>query len=380
MIPLEELESEALDQIDNVLGMPFLKRLVLCPDCHTGYDMPIGGVALLDGVISPSYVGYDTGCGMGFVDTKLSISEFSQNQLQSIYEKILSSIPAGEGRENPEKQEYLEFINASGDKTLKDKVNSKLGMQIGTLGGGNHFLELGYNQTNTLCITIHSGSRNPGHSVGEFHMKRSKVVDTDLPPGFYHIDSQYGQEYLTDMNFMLVYALENRKRMLQSVLRIIGFSKDECDKFIRTDMVNENHNHAEILPDGILHRKGATPAEEGVLGVIPGNMSNGVVLTRGLGNKEYLCSASHGAGRKMSRKKAKEVIDQERFEKQMKGIISSTDKSLLDEAPDAYKDLELVIARQKGLVIDVLDWIKPVINVKGIGGQKPWEKKKKKVG
>jgi len=159
---------------------------------------------------------------------------------------------------------------------------------------------------------------------------------------------------------------------------------DDCmlDEYLEMDMINENHNHAMVWYDGTddlaLHRKGATPADKGQLGVIPGNMRDGVYVTVGLGNDECLSSASHGAGRKMSRKKAKENINLETFQGQMKGIVAATDASLLDEAPDAYKDLGHIIKLQEGVVVDIKYHAKPILNVKGSGSIKPWEKKKKR--
>jgi tRNA-splicing ligase RtcB len=130
-------------------------------------------------------------------------------------------------------------------------------------------------------------------------------------------------------------------------------------------MINENHNHAIITEDGVLHRKGATPADKGQIGVIPGNMKDGVYVTVGLGNEEYLSSASHGAGRRFSRRKAKETISISDFENDMKGIVCKVDNGTLDESPSAYKDINMVIERQEGIVIEVVDYLKPLVNIKG---------------
>lgn len=351
---MEHLEQEAQQQIYRELAREFLKKLAIMPDCHTGYTLPIGGVALLDGVISPEYVGYDIGCGMCCVVTNAD-ANMVKNDEQDIFDEIYRQIPVGFNCGDT--KEYPVFQSASGDKNLNDKVNAKLNIQLGTLGSGNHFIEIGENTKGKLAITIHSGSRNIGHSVASYYMKLSKTVDTDLPAGFLDISSIYGHQYLQDMNFCLDYALANRREMLKMVSRILQLPA--------MGFINENHNHAIVTPDGVLHRKGATPADVGQLGVIPGNMRDGVYITTGLGNEEYLSSASHGAGRTMSRKKAKENINLDDFVKVMRGIKGKIDLGTLDEAPMAYKNLHDVIDAQKGIVVDVVDHIKPLINIKG---------------
>jgi tRNA-splicing ligase RtcB len=265
-------------------------------------------------------------------------------------------------RRNP--VDYIEFKSASLNKDLNKKINSKLYKQLSTLGSGNHFIEIGEDKNGYVAITIHSGSRNIGWSIAQYYMNLSKLVDIDLPNGFLSLHSEYGQQYLYDMNFALDYALENRKTMMWEVLEILGLSASETYEAMNT-MINENHNHAVVDKSNVLHRKGATPAEKGQIGIIPGSMKAGVYITEGLGNEDYLKSASHGAGRKMSRKKAKEKIDLNYVKKQMKGIVAKVDKSILDEAPDAYRDLEEVINMQEGIVIKTINFIKPLINVKG---------------
>jgi tRNA-splicing ligase RtcB len=169
------------------------------------------------------------------------------------------------------------------------------------------------------------------------------------------------------MNFALEYALENRLTMMKEILKILGFTEREIQKLIKKKLINENHNHAVITEEGILHRKGATPAEEGQYGIIPANMRDGVYVTVGLGNKEFLSSASHGAGRVLSRRKAKEMIDLKEFKKvmEMADIVANVSEKTKDEAPFAYKDINKVIQAQEGVVIKVVDVVKPVINIKG---------------
>lgn len=353
LIPYEEIESGALDQIRNNLALPYLLKMAIMPDVHQGYEIPVGGIVLLDGVVSAGGVGVDIGCGVCHVATNLTEHSFTNELRGLVFDEIYRRIPVGFNRRD-KALPYPEFHSASENQELTQKVNSGLGNSLGTLGGGNHFLELGVNREHRVTITIHSGSRNCGHSIAEFYTKMDGGLGT---PGHFKIDSALGQAYLADMNFALEFALANRRQMMTTVLKIIG----EEEKLF----INENHNHAEIVPEGVLHRKGATQANKGQLGLIPGNMRDGVYITRGLGNPEYLCSASHGAGRQMSRSKAKKTLTMEEFEATMHGVVARVQARTLDEAPGAYKDLDTVVARQDGIVVNILDHAKPIINIKG---------------
>lgn len=371
LIPLEQIEADALKQIYNALENDFLKKLVIMPDVHTGYDLPIGGVALLDGMISPSYVGYDIGCGMTNITTNIKAGDLLKDERGKIeiFNKVYRSIPVGfESRKKRISENTLRdffgenlpsdglYKSPCGDKNLTKNLNDRLYSQLGTLGGGNHFIEIGQDKDKNLSITIHSGSRNLGHKVASFYMEKGSFLE---------LDSDLGRSYTEDMNFALYFALANRKCMMAEVLGILGFNDREKKQLLKENLINENHNHADVTPNGVLHRKGATPAEKGQLGVIPGNMRDGVYITRGLGNRLYLESASHGAGRVMSRKKAKKSIQMHDFEYTMKGIIARVDRRTVDEAPSSYKDINAVIGFQQGIVVDVINKVKPLINIKG---------------
>jgi len=361
LIPMHEIEQGAQQQIFDNANIPFVKKIAVMPDCHQGYDLPIGAVALVEAHISPSYVGYDIGCGMcSYTIHDSNVDDLSEEGKRLIFEDIKKTIPVG-FTENTE-LEYYDKPFRSYNRELNDKVNAKLDRQLGTLGGGNHFIEIGYNLEKQIVATIHSGSRRPGWEVGNWYMNEAKK-DNQLYHKFFSMKGVMGFNYLEDMNFMLEFALANRLKMLEKVVSIL------CGKFHdlrKYGYINENHNHAVVLENGnILHRKGATPAEAGQIGVIPGSMKSGVYITEGLGNEEYLNSASHGAGRKMSRGAAKKGIDLATFKAQMEGIIANVDETTLDEAPDAYKSLDYVINAQKGIVINVVDFITPIINIKG---------------
>lgn len=383
MIPMHEIEMAAQQQIYAVLELPFLVRMAVMPDVHMGYEMPIGGVAILDGKISAGFVGYDIGCGMCQVRTGRSAEDLfpDENARQAIYKRLYEVVPAGLGIQHQEsmfdpsdfdfavQKEFIPDFFVRGKKQTKiepvkaDDVRGAMAKQFGTLGSGNHFLEIGCSEDNDeIVVTIHSGSRKPGWLVADLYMKISRHGQNHR---FFDIDSDLGQAYWTDMNYMLQFALGNRSQMMRAALKVLGLEDREIIRKIDNEMINENHNHAVLCEEGVLHRKGATPADEGQMGVIPISMGSGVYVTRGLGNKEFLWSSSHGAGRKMSRGDAKRNLDMDRFREQMKGIIAPVTEATLDEAPDAYKDEDTVINAQSGIVVDVVDVIRPLIVVKG---------------
>lgn len=370
-IPKTEIEYGALNQIDAVLKLDCLKALAVMPDVHQGYDLPIGGVALLDEHISPSFVGYDIGCGMSHVNTGVVIDKGGKDYEswgKHVFESVYAKIPVGfNTHEKKTKATGIlsEFRSASGDKELDKSVNKIMLMQLGTLGGGNHFIEFGLNSKNELGVTIHSGSRKTGHTVCSFYTRGKGGV-------IFEANSEMGNAYVNDMDFCLEYALENRKRMMEFILRDI---LDISVPMSKLGFVNKNHNHAIKTPDGWLHRKGAISAAKGEPGIIPGNMRDGVYITEGLGNDEWLNSASHGAGRKMSRAAADKSFTMEEFAKQMNGITARVTEATLDESPMAYKDLVAVIRAQEGKTIRVVDRFAPIINIKA-EDKNAWRRKK----
>ncbi len=354
-LPESEVEVSALRQIYNVAALPEIKRMVVLPDVHTGYDLPIGCAVLVAGRISPSFVGYDIGCGMLHQNIGPNIASLAEEAgRRAVYAHILDSIPVGLGGKFPRPQACPEFVSASGNKNLTRLVSGIAPLQLGTLGAGNHFIEIGLNERGEYGITIHSGSRNAGHAIASHYMSLGRMFD---------LSSQNGRHYAQDMHWALEYALENRKRMLDAVLRVIF---GEAVPPFAAPFINENHNHAVILKRGeVLHRKGATPADKGQLGIIPINQRDGAYITRGLGNETFLCSASHGAGRTMSRAAARKSITPDHLAGQMRGIVCRTDKNVCDEGPDAYKNADTVIARQNGILVEVVDHFRPVLVVKG---------------
>lgn len=344
-LPWEDIEKGAQKQIMNVLDEPALKKLAIMPDVHQGYSLPIGGVALMDGVIVPTYVGVDIGCGMSATNF---LTRYALEDPEAIKEEIYYRIPV-RFNQHKTRRGYPEFTCDLMPSSLLQRINSKLKHQLGTLGGGNHFIEIGKNQQDGLVVVVHSGSRGAGKLTADFFMS----LDAKQLP----LNSREGKEYLRAMRFMDAFARHNRSVMMEEISKALGYQE-----YVGIS-INENHNYADITPDGVLHRKGATLATKGQLGVIPGNMRDGTYITRGLGNEEFLCCASHGAGRIMSRGAARRSLDPIEFEAQMDGVCCDTNKRL-DEAPGAYKNIHEVINQQDGILVDVVDHILPKIVVK----------------
>ena len=357
LIPWDQIESGAIDQIMHVCSFPEVIRCVIMPDVHQGYFLPIGGIMLTENHISPQAVGYDISCGMCYIDTKIQSQDMfpDEESKLTMYDKLNGCIPMGLGIAFEDAQADLVFKNSMCNKELDKKVYANVNKQLGSLGGGNHFIEIGITRSNTIGITIHSGSRNPGWVTADFYM--------NLIPRLIGMDTELGQAYFTDMNFFTNYAFLNRTLIMKNIIENIGLGRQW--KQLEKTMINKTHNHAEITPEGVLHRKGATSSNKDELGVIPGNMRDGVYVVKGLGNAEYLNSSSHGAGRTMSRGAVKKLVQLEDFEESMKGIVGKVQVSTIDESPFAYKDIHSVIKMQDGIVIEVLDYVKPIINLKG---------------
>lgn len=354
-IPWADIEVGAQEQIEETLMLGCLKTLAIMPDVHQGYDLPIGSVALLDNHVWPGAVGYDIGCGMCHVNTRKKVTDL--RPLTDIFESITRCVPVGFNTLRSPVKTVQKFPNASKIAAVNDAVRDKATLQLGTLGGGNHFIEVGVNSEQEVGLTIHSGSRRPGWLIGDFYMHMTE--------GPIHVLSDLGQAYLKDMQWALQFALENRAVMMGQCLIALGVNHTNTTAMIRGRMINENHNHAVVTKDGVLHRKGATPAEKGQLGIIPANMRDGVWITRGLGNEGFLNSASHGAGRRLGRKEAKRTLDLTEFHHQVDDVITPDLDGMLDEAPDAYKDINSVLRAQEGLLVDIVDHFKPLIVVKG---------------
>lgn len=375
---LQFLESGAIDQFVEAMQQDCVVKGALMPDAHSGYTLPIGAVVATRDMIFPSYVGYDIGCGMCAVPTTFRRADVEAHA-QAIFDRIYRSVPTGfSSNSKPVTWSYKGATSAF-VKGLEKEGRPQA--QLGTLGGGNHFIELGCDEQDRVWIVIHSGSRGVGHAIATHYM-RLAAGDGKAREGHYGlaVTSAEGCDYIKDLAYGLQFALDNRQTMISRVelaMRSaleggakLGFS----GQVLWSELINRNHNHAELrtieLPQGSqsvwIHRKGATHADEGMLGIVPGNMRDGSFVIRGKGNPDSLCSSSHGAGRVLSRSKAKAQINLEDFQAAMVGIQAKVDVSTLDESPFAYKSIFEVMDLQQDLV-EVLHHIKPLINIKGAG-------------
>ena len=360
----EHLESKAIDQFVQAMQQESVVKGALMPDAHAGYTLPIGAVVAVDGMVFPSFVGYDIGCGMCAVKTTFSASDIRENA-RVIYDEIYRMLPVGFNyRKTPydwpvsDRPDCSRFV-----RDLLDKGNGLF--QLGSLGSGNHFVEIGEDENRSVWIVIHSGSRNLGHTVATHYMQMVSP-DGKAREGFYGLrtGTSAGQDYVQDLMFGLAFALKNRQAILETVVQALR--RFVSGNTLPDTLINRNHNHAE-LKDGLwIHRKGATHAEAGMQGVIPGNMRDGSFIVTGKGHPDSLSSSSHGAGRIMGRNAAKASIDLDAFVHTMaeRGIVAKVDRSTLDESPEAYKNIWEVMAMQADLV-DIKHHIKPIINIKG---------------
>ena len=361
----EVLESGAIDQFVNCMSLPDVVQGALMPDAHTGYVMPIGAVVATQGTIYPSFVGYDIGCGMSA--TKLNIgSDVLRAYAKQIYTAIQGEVPVGFSKNANEQITEAATWQGTLDVKHSEMIKDFVGygpMCLGTLGGGNHFIEIGEDEAGMGWIIIHSGSRSVGQKIAEHYMKIAADGGKAEEAHALGVNTIEGARYIVDMEYGLQFALKNRQLMTHRVIRAISGVIGR--RVTSSEFINRNHNHAE-LRDGLwIHRKGATHAEEGMMGVIPGNMRDGCFIVRGLGNPDSLYSSSHGAGRVLSRRKAKEQITLEQFEESMKGVWAATvGQGTIDESPFAYKDIFKVMELQEDLV-EIVHYVKPIINVKG---------------
>lgn len=383
--PIHEVESEALTQLKNIAALPWVfHHVAAMPDVHFGRGATVGSVIAMKGAVSPAAVGVDIGCGMGAVKLGLKATDLP-NSLKDIRNKFEDSIPVGFNQHDEHQnvgksglsQELRNEFNKlfSEFKDLHNGVHGLLGKamrQCGTLGGGNHFIELCLDTEDNVWIMLHSGSRNIGKSLAEYHIGIAKklshntvIPDRDL--SVFLAGTKEMEEYRRDLFWAQRYAMLNRKVMMALALK-------GMEKFFPNDKLNAleqvwcHHNYvAEEVHYGeevLVTRKGAIEARKGVMGIIPGSMGTASFIVRGLGNPEAFESASHGAGRRMSRSKAKKSFTVNDLEEQTKGIECRKDSGVLDEIPGSYKDIMKVMDNQKDLV-EIVTQLRQVLCVKG---------------
>jgi len=391
----DDADQETMRQALNLANLPFVvSHVALMPDAHLGFGMPIGGVIAAEGVIVPNAVGVDIGCGVVAWNTGIEAGKLGP-YLQDIIESLYQNVPVGFKHRNPSQAQhlakrwcpqfldllagkpnsFLEVCVEQGSRKAAGKSHSKIIEQIGTLGGGNHFIELQVDPQRVAWVMLHSGSRNVGLQINtHFHRlarqlcQQAGTTPSDASLSYLALNSEEGQDYIAHMQFALDFARYNRHMMMrfcQDAVRRTPVGKAASDG---DDLINIHHNYAEqeqhYGKKVWVHRKGATSARVGQLGIIPGSMGTKSYIVRGKGNAESFNSCSHGAGRVLGRKEAKRKISLDRFRKSMEGVLFKCSPRHLDEAPDAYKNLDRVMANQSDLV-EIVTELRPLAVVKG---------------
>ena len=382
-----DLDQKTMAQAHRTANLSFVhKPLALMPDAHLGMGATVGSVVATEGSIIPAAVGVDIGCGMVAQKTVFTREDVDEH-LPKIHAGIAKAVPSGQprsgnrsagSRTSYKPSKVLDRLVRDAPEVRSDKFNAKkIAAQFGTLGGGNHFIELTVDEDDNVWVVLHSGSRGPGNLFAQEHIGRAKnqlkkaleapLEDPDLAhfvqgtPGF--------ESYIQGMLWAQDYALENRAEMMDQVLKVIAKVMDHKGFVHQGRKIQCHHNYASCEhhhgTEMWVTRKGAIDASAGKWGIIPGSMATGSFIVSGLGNPDSYRSASHGAGRKLSRTAARKQLSKDTLNEAMAGIAWNDDaESLLDEHPDAYKDIGEVMDNQKDLV-KIEHRLETILNYKG---------------
>jgi tRNA-splicing ligase RtcB len=383
-----DIEAQAAEQLLMLSEMPFLfKHVAVMPDVHAGKGSTVGTVIATKGAIIPAAVGVDIGCGMAAVKTPYHVSQLN-GKLEQLRSYIERSVPVGFNQHKddslvsgPDYKELWDDYDVVAHTIQSDTgenfrgLRDKAAAQLGTLGSGNHFIEITVDETGTVWIMLHSGSRNIGKMIAEQYMKlaveKCRVWCTSLPHtdlAFLPLSETVGQNYVFAMEWAQQYALANRALMLKLVTKQLAYVVEGRRYFEPIFEVNCHHNytsHENHFGENVyVTRKGAIRARQGDFGIIPGSMGTRSYIVMGLGEKESFTSASHGAGRRMSRSAARKAFTVEDVKIQTAGVECRKDADIIDEIPGAYKDIDTVMENEKDLVMP-LHTLKQLISVKG---------------
>jgi tRNA-splicing ligase RtcB len=384
MIYTDEIEPEALQQLDNLSQLQIVHHhIAAMPDVHFGKGATVGSVIPCKGAIIPAAVGVDIGCGMNALRLSLNAQDLPES-LRRVRSAIEAAVPVGFDI-HPTLQAHASTVRALsvGLNRIWDRHPKLLKMQknpnetwlrqLGTLGGGNHFIELCLDENANVWIMLHSGSRGIGNAIGQYFIRLAQqdmgrqlhtLPDKDL--AYLTEGAEFFEEYVDAVHWAQDYAMANRREMMRL---IVDSLKPELPEFdVTEEAINCHHNYVSIEhhfgENVYITRKGAIRAGANDLGIIPGSMGTKSYIVRGKGNLESFDSCAHGAGRRMSRRKAKRQFNAQDIETQTAGVECRKDKGVLDEIPRAYKDIDSVMANQSDLV-DVVHTLKQVVCVKG---------------
>ena len=382
-----EVDYQTREQADRAARLPFVPgHVALMPDAHVGIGATVGSVIPTEGAVVPSFAGVDLGCGMIATETIYTADDLPDN-LDPLLSLVSRRIPAGvgKGRDLGYRDGYRDVFGVVGEppSKLSAKQQATTIAQFGTLGSGNHFVEISIDERGTVWTVLHSGSRGIGNQLATHHIGKAKGLMREHLSTLGDPNLAYFTEgtpefaaYIQDMLWAQRYAYESRARMnselLKSLAEVISPKRPAKEKAITVQVVNCHHNYTErenhLGRDLWITRKGAIKAGPGDLGVIPGSMGTDTYIVRGRGNPDSYNSSSHGAGRRLSRGAAKRELDKAGLKAQMKGKTWNADAagSLIDEDPRAYKDIRQVMADQSDLT-EVVHVLNQVLNYKGTG-------------
>ena len=380
----DEIEHDALQQLLNIAQLPFVhSHVAAMPDVHYGKGATVGSVIPCKAAIIPAAVGVDIGCGMNAVRLDLDAAQLPDN-LRKIRGAIEDAVPVGFEMHQKEavKASTLRSLDPGLDRIvgkhpgimkMQRKFQYTWARQLGTLGGGNHFIELCLDENNAVWVMLHSGSRGIGNVIGQYFIQLAKkdmgrllhnLPDKDL--AYFTEGAEHFDDYVEAVHWAQEYAWVNRREMMRLVLEAVAPHLPPFE--ISKEAINCHHNYVAVEEHFgervYITRKGAIRAGTDELGIIPGSMGARSYIVRGKGNAQSFCSCAHGAGRRMSRGKAKRHFNRLDLEQQTVGVECRKDKGVLDEIPGAYKDIDQVMAYQEDLV-EVVHTLKQVLCVKG---------------
>lgn len=379
-----DVDDRSREQLSNIASLPFIHHHVAAmPDVHLGIGATIGSVIATHKAIIPAAVGVDLGCGMVAARLSLTANEIDEKALQKVFDQISRDVPVGRAQHSDERV----LVDAAkpfepGLKSLTDRHPellrafgkfSKWTNQMGTLGGGNHFIEVCLDETDQVWVMLHSGSRGIGNAIASYFialarkdMERWMIQLPDRDLAYFPEGSEHFADYVEAVHWAQDYAMQNRTSMLELVL--VALQRHLPPFTVTTEAVNCHHNYVaqehHYGENVWVTRKGAIRARAGDLGIVPGSMGARSFIVRGLGNPESFCSSAHGAGRKMSRTAAEKQFTVADMVAQTQGVICRKDKDVIDEIPGAYKDIDQVMANQADLT-EILHTLKQVVCVKG---------------
>ena len=380
----DDVDPAAMEQLSKVAQLPFIHgHVAAMPDVHVGIGATVGSVIPSLKAIIPAAVGVDIGCGMNAVRLSLKAGKLPDS-LRKIRAAIEAAVPVGFAMHKVDQARdstlralqggLHEILEKHGKiASLHKKPYQTWVRQLGTLGGGNHFIELCLDEDQNVWVMLHSGSRGIGNAIGRYFIELAKrdalrnnqhLPDRDL--AYFEEGAEHFAEYIQAVHWAQDYAMANRRELMHLIIAVLR--KELPDFNLTREAINCHHNYVareqHFGAEVYITRKGAIRAGEGELGIIPGSMGARSYIVRGLGNATSFCSCAHGAGRRMSRSQARKRFDARDMEAQTQGIECRKDKGVVDEIPSAYKDIDEVMANQSDLV-EVVHTLRQVVCIKG---------------